>query len=106
MIMSTEQKFAVKWITAILGCIGSIILGVAINSWVRGQEEQTRKLDQIYISIIKKDIIDSLQTQETAKLRAEMITEIKETNQAVMALQQSMNEAQKQLIQINRTEHN
>lgn len=72
--MSTETQVTVKILSAFLGAIGSIYIGVQINSWVQNEREETKTLNDIKTHIEKQsekqEGINVLQNHRTSQLES------------------------------------
>lgn len=88
----------------ILGFVASVIFSVSFNSYVKSQEDDSDKLDQIYVTMVTQAIRDSLQNVTINQIKIDAARDKEETMEAMHQLMQSMMIAQQQLSEIQRDE--
>ena len=70
--MSTETQVFVKYLSAIIGAIGSIVIGVAINSWVANEKEETKTLNEIKLHMEKQNGQFNMLDHRTSQLERDV----------------------------------
>lgn len=102
--MSSQQKENIKYFFGALGAVGMFMFSTAVQEGIGSYKKQSEKIDQIYISSIKSDIVDSLQTLNHNLLQAKFNQHEKESNETMIQLMQSMLKAKIQLTEIDQQE--
>jgi len=72
MRMSTETQVTVKILSAFIGAIGSIYIGVQINSWVQNEKEETKTLKEIELHMKEQVGIYNLLEHRTSELEVDV----------------------------------